>query len=188
MEATDLDNAQKAVLLALANTPESHSQERLYFEKLLFLLTKADRDELQDLDQSFEAYRLGMYSEYADEILQRFDAMGLAENNKIRPSGKKLADEIVRDPNSRRLAEGLSKVMKFAVGLDTPDLLYAAYRLYPELTSKSEISERVHSDKLEHFSIAPSSLSDGETTTAVSDKGNQVRVTRHGRRLEIETP
>jgi hypothetical protein len=188
MEAADLDNSQKAVLLSLANMPEGPSKGKLFFEKLLFLLTKADREELQELDQSFEPYRLGMYSEYADEILQRFDAMGLAEDNVITASGRKLAAEIATDPSSRGLSEGISKVMKFVAGLDTPDLLYAAYRLYPELTAKSEISDRIHSDKLEHFSIAPNTMRDGETTTAVSDKGNKVRVTRRGHRLEIEVP
>jgi hypothetical protein len=188
MEPTDLDSSQKAVLLALANVPETHRRERLYFEKLLFLLTKTVRDELPDLDQSFEAYKFGMYSEYADEIIQRFETLGLTEEYDIRPAGKTLAVEVSKDPGSKLLVEGLSRVLKFVAGLDTPDLLYAAYRLYPELTTESEIAGRVRSSRLEHFSIAPNAIKDGETTTAFSDKGNPVKVTRRGRQLMIELP
>jgi hypothetical protein len=188
MEPSDLDNTQKAVLLALASVPTNHVRERLYFEKLLFLLTKADREELPDLDQSFEAYRFGMYSEYADEILERLDAVGLAEDYVLRPEGKDLVERISDDPGSRALVDAVSRVKRFTEGLDTSDLLYAAYRLYPELTLNSEIAHRIHSDKLEHFSIAVNSVREGEPTTSVSDKGNRVRVTRRGRRLEIEVP
>jgi hypothetical protein len=106
MEPSDLDNSQKAVLLALANMPTNHVAERLYFEKLLFLLTKAVKEQLPDLDQSFEPYKFGMYSEYADEIVQRFDALGLAEDHELLPAGKELADQVTRDP-FRRLSNSL---------------------------------------------------------------------------------
>lgn len=186
MEPDDLSLNQKAVLLALDQIPPTHDGERLYFEKLLFMLTKADREELPELDISFEPYRFGMYSEYADEIVQGLQAQGLVDEGRLLPEGRELAGRVRHEGHSTPLVRALIEVSKFVEGLDTKDLLYATYKLYPEMARKSEIAHQVRSTRLEHFSVRVDALREGVLATTESDKGGKLRVTRKGRRLELE--
>lgn len=185
MDPSELSMNQRAILLALDKVPPTRSGERLYLEKLLFLIAKSDQDELRDLGDSFEPYKFGMYSEFADEILNGLEAIGLSEDSRILEPGRAVALKIRSDPESRELVETADAVARFAEGLETEDLVYLTYRLYPELTKKSEIAGRVESKTLEHFSIAIRDLQEDTPVTIQSDKGGRVVATRRGHTLEL---
>ena len=68
-DAGDLTHNQKVVLLTLSLLPKPFATDRLFFEKVLFLLNKSHPERLPDLDATLEDYRLRPHNEYGDSHL-----------------------------------------------------------------------------------------------------------------------
>ncbi len=182
----DLTLNQKAVLLTLSRLPREFATDRVYFEKILFLLTKTQPDLLFDLDATFEAYKIGPYNEYVDEILGDLHNYSLAEGMAITPTGRQVAQTLSADPELAEVPASLESILDAVqeLNLDVNDLLYTVYNLYPEYTGLSEHRAEARSSKLQHFTIP---LPEGERpVTIFSDKGGKVNVRKAGDRVVLE--
>ena len=182
----DLTTDQKAVLLSLASLDNKNSQYRIYFEKFLFLLTKSLPDVLEDLNDTFEAYKLGPYNEYADEIVDGLRDYNLMTSEKdLSEEGKRLANELRNDKECQPIISKIQELNETLTELNVNDLLYLTYRLYPDYASQSVIAENVKSDKLETFKLNVDNLKEGQVLSVRSDKGNDIKVKKDGNKLII---
>ena len=183
----DLTLNQKAVLLSLAGLPSRYRHDRVYFEKVLFLLAKSDPKDLPDIDATFESWKFGPYNEYVDEVLTGLQEFGAIRGDQMEltPEGRTLASSLSSDAESARLRANLANILSAVDSLSVDDLLYVVYRLYPEFTKNSEIKDAVRSKTLEHFTIKPDRVIAGETLSVESDKGGKLKVRREGDRLQI---
>ena len=182
----DLTIDKKAVLLSLASLDKKNSHYRIYFEKFLFLLTKSLPDILEDLNDTFEAYKMGPYNEYADEIIDGLQDYNLMTSNKdLSEEGRRLVQELRNDPDSQPIVNKIQELNETLVNLDEDDLLYLTYNLYPDYAVQSIISEKAKSDKLEAFKLNVDNLKEGQVLSVRSDKGNNIKVKKEGNKLVI---
>jgi hypothetical protein len=187
VDAQDLTVNQKAVLLSLAALPPRFSHDRVYFEKVLFLLAKSDPVDLADIDATFEPWKIGPYNEYVDEVLTGLQDFGVVRGDRmaLTPAGEAVAAALSKDPEVVRMRENLSTIVSAIGSFSVDDLLYLVYELYPEFAGKSEVRESARSEKLEHFSVQANKVPEGETISVQSDKGGRLKVRREKDRLLI---
>ena len=182
----DLTIDQKAVLLSLASLDKKNSRYRIYFEKFLFLLTKSLPDILEDLNGTFEAYKMGPYNEYADEIIDGLQDYNLVKsNNELSEDGKRLVKELRNDQESKPIFNKIQELNETLKNLDVNDILYLTYNLYPDYAAQSTISEKVTSDKLESFKLNVNDFKEDQILSVRSDKGNDIKIKREGNKLII---
>lgn len=182
----DLTVDQKAVLLSIASLNKKYSRFRIYFEKFLFLLTKSLPDLLEDLNDTFEAYKMGPYNEYADEILDGLRDYNLLTSEKgVSDEGKRVVSELREDQESTLIIQKIAEINETLEGLNVDDVLYLTYNLYPDFAKESVIAKDVKSEKLETFKLKVNNISEGQTLTIRSDKGNNIKLKRDGNRLTI---
>lgn len=186
IEPDDLTVNQKAVLLTLASLPKRYQHDRRFFEKILFLLTKAQPEILADLDQTFEGYKMGPYSEFVDELNHNLEDMGLARRMDLTPEGRALAPKLELEEDLLQVVRSLKQTLDLTKEFDVNDLLYLVYRLYPEFARDSEYPEEARSQRLEHYSVPVSNVREGESLTVSSDKGSSLSVERRGGRLYLK--
>lgn len=188
--ASDLTLNQKAVLLSLAALPPRYQHDRVFFEKFLFLVTKSDPEELPAIDSGFEAWKIGPYNEYVDEILgdlQDFQAV-TPDRMELTAEGRAAAAALVHDPEAKRVHSIVEQLSSALESMDVDDLLFTVYKLFPEFASRSEIKERIHSRRLEHIHVPVSKIPDRKALILESDKGTKVRVLKEGHRIVISSP
>ncbi len=182
----DLTIDQKAVLLSLASLNKKYSRSRIYFEKFLFLLTKSLPDLLEDLNNTFEAYKMGPYNEYADEIIEGLRDLHLLEpDNQLSEEGEMVVQELRNDKESQPILNKIHELKEILDDINVDDILFLTYKLYPDYASQSVITDKVRSDKLEAYKIDLSNLREGQILSVKSDKGNSIKVKREGNRLVI---
>lgn len=186
IEPEDLTVNQKAVLLTLANLPRRYQHDRRFFEKILFLLTKAQPEALEDIDQTFEGYKMGPYSEFVDELNHNLEDLGLAKKMDLTPEGRALAPKLEHEADLMQVVTSLKQTLELTKDFDVNDLLYLVYRLYPEFAKESEYPEEARSHRLEHFSVPISTIKEGGTLTVTSDKGSSISVERRGGKLVLK--
>lgn len=182
----DLTIDQKAVLLTLESLDKKNSRYRIYFEKFLFLLAKSLPDILEDLNDTFEAYKMGPYNEYADEIIDGLRDYNLMMSDKdLSEEGRKLAQDLKHDPGSQPIVNKIHELNETLNDLNVDDLLYLTYNLYPDYATQSIISEKVKSDKLETFKLNIDNLKEGQVISVRSDKGNLIKMKKEGNKLVL---
>lgn len=182
----DLTVEQKAVLLSVGLLDSKNTFNRVYFEKFLFLLTKSLPDILESLNDTFEAYKLGPYNEYADEVIDGLQDYSLMTSWKdLSEEGQEMVRELSQDKESQPIIGKIHELNYTLSGLNVDDLLYLTYNLYPDYASQSAIAGRVGSDKLETFKLSINHLKEGQISSIKSDKGNDIRVKKEGSRLVI---
>jgi len=184
-DPADLTINQKAVLLTLSKLPPQSRHDRRFFEKLLFLVTKAQPELLEDIEDTFEGYRMGPYSEFVDELSHHLEDFGLIKRMDLTGEGRTVAQKLAHDREIAPVLESLDETLNLARDFDVNDLLYLVYKLYPPLAERSEFPEEARSDKLEHFSIPVSRLAEGQSITVSSDKGGSVNATLRNGRLVL---
>ena len=181
----DLTIGQKAVLLTLAKLPTGHRTDRRYFEKILFLLVKSQPKTLEDIEETFEGYKMGPYSEFVDELNHNLEDFGLAKRMELTSTGRALAPKLEADPSLAPIVESLNETLRVTRQFDVNDLLYFVYRLYPEFAQESEFPEEARSRHLEHFTVPVGTLPEGGSVTITSDKGSTLNVRRTNGKLVL---
>jgi hypothetical protein len=186
VESRDLTRTQQAVLATLARLPEPAAHNRVFFEKVLFLLSKSVPQELQDLEESFEPYKYGPYSEFLDEQLLQLQDLGLIEDTTLKSEGRRAAGRVLGDRDFAPVSEALSTIMDSLKGFTVDDLVFLVYRLYPDFTKESAIRQKVKSSRLEHYSVDVDELPEGGSFTVTSDKGSTLNVRKQGDKLLLK--
>lgn len=182
----DLTINQKAVLIALSSLNEKGLHNRIYFEKFLFLLSKSLPDLLEDLADTFDAYKMGPYNEYADEIIDGLKNYNLmSSSTELSEEGKKLAEELKGDKEILPVIKKTNELDETLKGFNVDDILFLVYNLYPDYTTQSQISNNVKSHKLEAFKFNINNIDNGNIATVTSDKGHKIKVRRIGDELVI---
>jgi hypothetical protein len=185
LEPGDLTDSQKAVLLTISKLPPSHRKDRRYFEKILFLLVKAQPQILEEIELTFEGYKMGPYSEYVDELNQNLEDFGLAKRLELTPSGRSLAPQLEAEAALNPVVQSLNDTLEVTKEFDVNDLLCFVYRLYPEFARESEFPTEARSQRLEHFSVPVGKVPEGSSITVTSDKGTSINVRRKDGRLVV---
>jgi len=183
MQIEDLTYDQKVVLDVVYRAGDSKKIARMSkvkFEKILFLLSKRYPQKLEFINSSFDAYAMGAYSEYIDDVLDSLSDYGLIQDHKeLTDLGKKIVTQILaKEPTLKEIDHTLNEFLDFASSITDEDFLYIVYNLFPDYASKSYIKERVHSNRFESFRI---DLGTNDKTSKniieiTSDKGNTIKV------------
>lgn len=170
VDAEDLTTSQRAILFIVAKLGERFAIDKLYVQKAVFLISKLAPDSIPIFD--YEPNKMGMYSPDVNLTLQREQDLGLIEGLKITTEGQGIIKQIHNTPNIKQIEEVFTSISD----LGRFDILYLLYKLYPEFTVNSKISEQVESYKLQSLTIDVTELKEGQTTTLKTDKGNIITI------------
>lgn len=184
-DPSDLTINQKAVLATLSKLPYRYRRDRRFFEKILFLVTKSQPEVLEDIEATFEGYKMGPYNEFVDELNHHLEDYGLLQRMDVTPEGARVAKELESDEELNPVLKSLRETLDLTRDFNVNDLLYFVYSLYPDFARNSQFPEEARSEKLEHFTIAVSKLAEGQSLTVTSDKGSTLSVTLRGGKIEF---
>ncbi len=141
-------------LLLLLYARDSTGQEcspvrgQLWLQKEMFLIAR----EVPDLNEEFEEFRLGPFSESVDDHYERLSNSGYIEHGKqgitLTQRGRELAQTmwVKSNPKERELAE---RVKKFANDLSSDELLVFIYKRFPDYTTISDVKDSIEAKRLD---------------------------------------
>lgn len=175
----DLTDEQKAVLFIVNKLAEKFSVDKLYIQKVVFLMSKILPDIVTIYE--YEPYKFGMFSSEVELIIRREQDLNLMKDLNITETGK----EVVASISKTEEMQQINQVFADIAGLGKEDILYLLYKLYPEFTTKSTIKERVDSYKLQSATIPTGHLKDGQDMTIKTDKGNFIKVKKENGVIKI---
>jgi len=189
----DLTFEQKVVLDAIYridNLRAKRKMSKIKFEKLLFLLGKMHRSELEEINNTFEPYAMGPYSEYIeDDILGPMKDLGLIRDYKeITPQGREIAEQILQhDEALKKIDESLKILINTLLPLKDNDIFYLVYNLYPDYAERSQVRDMAKSEIFETFRIDLKKMNEksGNIFEITSDKGNKLKVKIENGIIEI---
>jgi hypothetical protein len=192
IKSSDLTTEQKVILDAVYRIDTSRNNynnvDKVKFEKILFLLSKKFPDELDYLNETFDAYAMGPYNEYLDDVMDSLLDLRLVKDYKtITEDGKRVLEGLNFRKAERKIDQALKELVVFSANLSTDDLLYIVYKLYPSYAEKSNIWHRINSDKFETIEIPVENITQNDTRTIhiKSDRGNTVKVTIKDGKVEL---
>ncbi|MEM3245599.1 MAG: hypothetical protein QXN16_02420 [Candidatus Micrarchaeaceae archaeon] len=179
LDADDLTAEQKAILFIVDKLSQRFSIDKLYIQKVVFLITHLLPDTFAIYD--YEPNKMGMYSAEVALTIKREEDLGLIEGLKPTALGK----EIISSISSLEPIKKVSDILSAVEGLSKYDILYLLYNLYPEFTAASEIKESVDSYKLQSVTIDTDTLKEGQETQIKTDKGNFLVIKKAGKSIQI---
>jgi uncharacterized protein YwgA len=175
----DLTSEQKAILFIVGKLRERFSIDKLYLQKMVFLISKLLPDAIAVYD--YEPNDMGMYSPEVELMVKREEDLGLLKGLEITPLGSKVLSEITKEEEIKAI-EGIFGDLS---ELSKEDIVYLVYNLYPEFTTISKIKDIVDSYKLQSATIDVFELPEGKVISIKTDKGNFIRIARHGAVIKI---
>ncbi|MEA4977769.1 MAG: hypothetical protein VB016_04380 [Methanomassiliicoccaceae archaeon] len=161
-EDVELDDYSDVTLIAImliGTSSQYKIDHALRIHKLAFLADKIIADSDLDDDFDFDANHFGPFSENLDDSLTELRNWGLIKPVSSSSKGSKLTLE------GEKILEAASKKYKgiFSIcselnsnlrNLSTDEIIKLVYRLYPSLTSKSLIKDKlVKTERVDSFSI-----------------------------------
>jgi len=179
IDAKDLTEEQAAILFIISKLSERFTIDKLYIQKIVFLVTRLLPDTLAIYD--YEPAQMGMYSAEVMLTVKREEDLGLIERLKLTPTGKDIVSQISKTESIRKIDGIFSSVEE----LGKSDILYLLYNLYPEFTINSQIKESVDSYKLQSATIDTKALREGAEKVIKTDKGNSIVVRKDGMVIRI---
>lgn len=175
----DLTDEQRAVLFIVDKLSKRFAIDKLYVQKMVFLMSKIVPDSVEIYD--YEPNNMGMYSPDVDLILEREQSLGVLEG--LNPT--KLGNEIVSEISKEDKIKKLDTVFKEISDLNKNDIVYLLYHLYPNLTTNSTIKEKVDSYNLQSLTLDLTKLKEGKETEIKTDKGNLITIKRVKDKIHI---
>lgn len=135
---SDMTDLEKFTLLVIGSEGNQPVQGRLWFEKILFLLSNVYRS-IQD-EADFEPYLFGPHSDVALKTLDEYQSLKvvLVDGNKIKLSdlGKDIENEVERRASDQE-KELTSNFKSFLNDLSKEELLAFIYFSYPDMKKES---------------------------------------------------
>ena len=186
VDIQDLSFNQKVILRVLEALPPKSKGDRMFFEKFLFVLSKINSTLFQDICDTFEPHHAGPYNEYVDEVIQGLSDRDLIQHQELTRSGVELVEKLRDDPEFVPALAEISELEELLRGFNLDDVLYLAYKLYPDYAVVSKIQQHVRSDTLESYEIPLAAMADDEELIFESDKGSRIKVVKKGRTVSIE--
>ncbi|MEE9115529.1 MAG: hypothetical protein V3U09_01370 [Thermoplasmata archaeon] len=134
-----LNSIQKHALLVLEANDEASVRGKLWFQKEVFLLSRAVSDLAEELD--YEPALMGPLSETLDWNLDQLEAIGLLQRRdstfSITKTGRKCVRLISNDVSASTL-ELIAELKELLNDLSKDELLALVYSMHPEMTIESE--------------------------------------------------
>ncbi|MGC8981926.1 MAG: hypothetical protein ACP5JU_03190 [Minisyncoccia bacterium] len=210
---SDVPENLKKLLLIINNFKEPFFHKKLFYQKIVFLLSRMFPEYFDDIVDTFEPHHYGPYSDSLMEMADEMKTYGIIDDDgKLKDEYKKSLNLLLKeDSELAKLNEKIAEMKEALNDLSEGDLIYLVYNLYPEFTEKSKIKENVDSDKLETYVINLKDLStkpkddiketifkslnnipaqdfgknSKKELIVKSDKGNQISVTIEGDKVII---